>query len=143
LSSLESLFRTLRSWLKEGEAEGLFRLEAHSVSLEEPGLGKYEAPALRIVTPRGDSINVTPKARVAVGVKGRVDFECAPKTAVLVRTAGERWRFVPNLARSSPGLSRSWSRSGALSSSWSRSSSSVPRKLTEESFWETLDTLLS
>jgi hypothetical protein len=128
LSSLQSLFAKLRSWLEDGVKEGLFRLEEYTVSLDERRLGKYEAPAFRIVTPRGDMVNVHPRARMVAGALGRVDFERVPKTVMLVRTDREHWQFLsgrPSFEEWVPGATGSPS-----------------KDLSEESFWETLEKLI-
>jgi len=120
--SLTRLFRQFHDWLAKPVAQGLLKAEEVPVSIQEKGLGRYEAPSLKVVAPSGEAVYIVPKARLVVGGYGRVDFECSPKKAMLVQRAPGRWEF----SELTP------DRGG-----WSF------RELTEESFWETLRYLLS
>lgn len=119
LASLEELMSRLREWLSTAEKEGLFNLAAERVIRKEDRLGEYEAPALRIETPKGDIIEITPKARYVVGAYGRVDLESPPNKAILVQDSPGHWQF----ARLAP-------------------QGSTYSDLTEETFWEALGELL-
>jgi len=121
-ASLDKLFRQFRGWLTDVEASKLLNVETASKSLREELLGVYVAPSLKLITPRGEVVHIVPKGRMVVGAKGRVDFECSPKKAMLVQRDSDRWQFA-ELAPDRGG--------------WSF------KELSEESFWETLRYLLS
>jgi len=120
--SLKQLFAQLAGWLDEARASKLLMVENKDVRILEPQLGVYVAPGLRVVTPRGEVVEIVPKGRMIAGGYGRVDLECSPKRAMLVQRSPGRWEFA-ELTPDQGG--------------WSF------RELTEGSFWETLRSLLS
>ena len=120
--ALTRLFRQFVAWLAEPVASGLLAVLETPVEVHEERLGDYQASSLKIVTPQGETVRVLPKARLVVGGFGRVDLECAPRAAMLVRRERARWQFA-RLAPDQGG--------------WSF------EDLTEESFWSTLQYLLS
>jgi hypothetical protein len=122
--ALDQLMTKITAWLKEAEGANLLRLETYSATLEEERFGgkPYAAPALKVVTPGGLTVRITPAARFVVGANGRVDLECAPKKAVLVRKDRNHWQF----ARLAP-----------QAGGWRFDD------LNEDSFWQILGELLS
>ena len=120
--SLTQLFRKFAEWLAEPVAEDLLAVVEVPVRVQEERLGDYDAPSLKITTPRGETIRIAPKARLVLGADGRVDFVCGPKTAVLIRKDRTRWQFA-ELAPDRGG--------------WSF------EDLTDTSFWKKLQYLLS
>ena len=72
-------------WLSVAVAQDLVRVDEISVQVTEETLGTYTAPSLKIVTPQDRAIHIVPKARRVVGSFGRVDFQCGPKTTILIR----------------------------------------------------------
>lgn len=108
IQDLENLRRTISQWLQRGVDRGLLKLESRTITLDEPDLGTYDAPALDIqiqtkggahvvkVEPR--SLRVvgvipTPGVRI-VGAVGRVDLICGPARAMLLRRSPGKWQFV-------------------------------------------------
>ncbi|HZT83350.1 MAG TPA: hypothetical protein VFA26_24175 [Gemmataceae bacterium] len=123
VKALRDLMGQLAAWLKDAERQGLLRIEEVSHTLEEERLGpSYTAPGLKVVTPGGVTVHVRPKARYVVGAQGRVDMDCPPKKAILVRKAPAQWQ-VAELAPAQGG--------------WAF------KDLDEDSFWEALRDLLS
>lgn len=120
--SVESLLSRIREWLRDAEAAGLLTVDMIPVEVREERLGTYQSSGLKLSMPAGVSVRIAPKAREVVGATGRVDFEALPKKAILLRRDGDSWHF----AESNP------QRGG-----WSF------RDLTEDSFWETLRTLIA
>jgi hypothetical protein len=122
LEALGALMNTLHSWLKDAVDQQLLRIETTVESLKEERLGPvYTAPALKVITPTDVVVHIRPRARFVVGAHGRVDLECPPKKAMLVRKQPNRWQFA-DLTSGSAGRIR---------------------ELTEESFWEVLMDLIS
>lgn len=119
-SSVQRLMEQIRAWLKEPAERRLLRVENETADVTEGLLGNYEAAALKITTPKGDVVKIFPKARIVVGAFGRVDFECGPSRATLVRKTQQTWQFAKL------GLNR-----------WEYTD------FGEESFWETLRGLIS
>ncbi len=122
LRALRELMDRLCKWMQEAVSDKLLQVEKIDQALTEERIGRYHAPALKIVTPAGVSLTITPKARFIVGAGGRVDLECPPKKAILVRKASADWQF----AEIQPGRA-----------DWRF------KDLTEESYWQTLRELLS
>lgn len=119
-SAVESLFNRLRVWLTDAVNDGLFRVETYDFQAEEPKLGTYDVPGLKIITPTDEVINVRPKARLVVGAYGRVDLDCAPNKAILVQSEPGRWQFASLDTRNG----------------WTMT------ELSEDSFWEALQKLI-
>ncbi|HQU41285.1 MAG TPA: hypothetical protein PK867_00675 [Pirellulales bacterium] len=94
LLALAELMAQIRQWLKAAEQEKLLQVEEYTASLREERLGNYDAPALKIVTPRGFALNVKPKARFVVGGMGRVDLDAMPKLRILVRKDRTTWQVA-------------------------------------------------
>jgi hypothetical protein len=115
------LMGLLSRWLSEAVQEGLFAVADEVVERTEERMGTYQVPALRLTTPKGETIRIVPKARHAAGTYGRVDLECPPKKSILVRTEPDRWQF----ARLEPG-ERGW----------------INRDLDEDSFWQAIGDLI-
>ncbi len=120
--SLTVLFRQFTQWLAEAVANNLLRVGEVALKIQEERLGEYDAPSLKIVAPNGETVSITPKARLVLGASGRVDFVCGPRAATLVRKDRTRWQFA-ELAPERGG--------------W------CFEDLTEASFWEKLRYLLS
>ncbi len=81
------LVSQIRSW---SEAQG-WAIHEDIKIIEEPGLGQYEAPFLRIRTPQGE-LHVSPIARLVLGgADGRVDLESWPtlRRVLLLRKKGK------------------------------------------------------
>jgi hypothetical protein len=113
LQDLSSLMKALRSWLKEGEEEQVFKIEDDKVELVEQDLGAYEAPSLRIFARTlGRTVKVLPKGLRIVGsvqdgarlvnAKGRVDLISGARRCTLLRTPSREWKIAapPLVARS-------------------------------------------
>jgi hypothetical protein len=92
-AELNRLFKDFRSWTKEAEEQGLLEIQEQEVHLEDERLGDYDAPALRIQSPRM-GIRIVPRARYVVGGRGRVDFETPTQRLMLVRTDENKWKFA-------------------------------------------------
>ena len=100
--SLTVLFRQFTQWLAEAVANNLLRVGEVALKIQEERLGEYDARALRIFAPNGETVSITPKARALVlGASGRVDFVCGPRAA----TSSKRTALGGNLP--------SWPLSGA------------------------------
>lgn len=119
--ALNELVGQFREWLRTAESEGLLSVKKFSVRIHELRLGDYEAPALEIVTPRGFAVSIKPKARFVVGGAGRVDFDAAPRLAILIRKDRTHWQFAKLAAEQGQWLFVD---------------------LDENSFWKTLNELL-
>ena len=122
LEALTKLFRQFAQWLADSVANNLLRVGEIPVEIQEERLGRYDAPSLKIITPRGQAIYVYPKSRIVAGGLGRVDFECGARKTILVRAHADHWQFA-HLSPEQGG--------------WSL------QDLTESSFWETVRYLLS
>ncbi|MBI3097394.1 MAG: hypothetical protein HYY93_03980 [Planctomycetes bacterium] len=89
LATLRNLSVEIQSWLfRDPSKEELLttRLEA-SYKISEPLLGTYDVEDLVIVVPpTGHEVRVRPVGRHVAGAEGRVDVECGPRRAVLVRS---------------------------------------------------------
>lgn len=94
ITDLRALMSQFKAWLKDAVAEQLIEVQEHEVPLSEDNLGTYNAPSLTISAPRARSIHIVPKARLIFGGQGRVDFECGPNRAKLIRVDKEHWKFV-------------------------------------------------
>ena len=140
VESLKTLMASMRGWLGEAEAQELFSVSEESVELNEEGLGSYEVTALKLVTPRGDVIRVTPRARYVVGAYGRVDLLCPPNKAILVQNKPGQWAFASlslgQSGRTFDDLRRAFSDPSSENSGWTF------EELNEESFWKNLSELL-
>jgi hypothetical protein len=121
MDAIHALMSLLGSWLGEAVQEGLFTVNDEVVERTEQRLGTYEVPALRLTTPRGETIRITPKARQVAGGDGRVDLESPPKKLILMRVEPDCWQF----ARLAP-----------QEGGW------VTQDLTEESFWQAIGELI-
>jgi len=93
LSELRRLFKTFRTWTKDAKRQGLLEIRNESVHLEEERLGGYDAPALRIASPRV-AIRIVPRARNVIGALGRVDFETPSERLILIRSDSNTWKFA-------------------------------------------------
>jgi hypothetical protein len=122
LQALDQLMDLLGSWLHAAQSEGLVKIDKSAAPVREERLGLYMAPKLKVVTPRGDTVTIAPRARYVVGAEGRVDMECPPKKAILLHRGSQGWQ-IANLAQTQAG--------------WSF------EPLTEESFWTHFKDLLS
>jgi hypothetical protein len=122
LAALSQLYQEFAAWMNDAVAQNLLQVTETKIPIKEEKLGTYNAPALKVVTPRGDVMQILPRARMVVGAYGRVNFESSGNKAMLVRSGLDKWQF----AKLNP------DRGG-----W------VFEDLTEESFWKTLDGLLS
>ena len=121
LASLSQLFSTLSEWTREAAAEGLLSRENYDVKINEEQLGTYSAPALRLKTPSGSTVEIRPRATYILGGNGRVDWEgSSGRKAMLVGTDSKEWEFAEL-------------QSGGH---W------YFRPLSEESFWEVIGYLL-
>jgi hypothetical protein len=120
--SLTQLFRQIAEWLAENVAKDVLGVEETPAEIREHALGTYLVPSLKIFAPRGDVVQILPKARIVVGAYGRVDFQCGSKRRILVRKEPGRWQFT-RLAPDQGG--------------WAF------EDLTESSFWTALQYLLS
>ncbi|HVC94763.1 MAG TPA: hypothetical protein VND64_13775 [Pirellulales bacterium] len=121
LQTLDQLMDLLEAWLQAAESEGLLKIERDKWRVLEERLGVYIAPRLNVVTPRGDTVTITPRARYVVGAEGRVDMECPPKKAIFLHRGSQGWQ-IAKLAQMQAG--------------WSY------EPLTEESFWAHFKDLL-
>jgi hypothetical protein len=122
LRAIDDLMKQIRAWLSEAQQEGLFVISEADAELTEPGVGSYPVKDLILTTPKGETIQITPRARQAAGTYGRVDMKCPPKKRILVRDESMRWQFA-HLGPGNPG--------------WDI------QDLTEESFWQAIGDLIS
>lgn len=121
-TSLSCLYARISEWLAEPVARRLLRVDERSVSIREPRLGEYQVRALKVVTPRGDAVNIQPRARDAAGTYGRVDMDSLPAQCLLVRRdMPDHWQIAAF---------------DSAQGAWSF------RDLTEESFFAELRSLL-
>jgi len=121
VAALHALMEMFRGWLADAERERLLRVEAEEINRDEERLGSYQVPVMKLLTPKGESLRIVPRARIVVGARGRVDLECPPNSAILIRSEPERWQF----ARLVP-EKRGW----------------IFHDLSEDSFWQVIGELL-
>jgi hypothetical protein len=122
VGAINELMAQLRGWLADAEREGLFKIIPEAIDREEHLLGHYRTQALKLVSPAGEVIKIVPKARHVLGSYGRVDLECPPRTTILVRPEIGRWQVTKLVPEQ-----RGW----------------MPENLTEETFWQAINDLLS
>ena len=69
---LTALYRQIAGRLSESVAENLLRLGEVPITITEERIGTYEAPSLKIITPRGEAVHIVSRARIVVGAFGRI-----------------------------------------------------------------------
>jgi hypothetical protein len=123
--AVTELVKQVEAWLKDATVEGLAKYDRTTVDLVEERLGAYQAPGLRIQLP-GSRVELTPRARfvAGAGAMGRVDMDCGAHKALLIRTEPTQWQVTQLFPF-------------PLQGDWSG------KELSEESFLETLKTLIS
>ncbi len=100
IADLGALMDTLHGWLREAEREGLLKIERGETDIDEARYGAYEAPAMTITAPDGRELLVQPMGLNVLGFQGRVDLECGPRRARLMRGADRAWKLGPATQRS-------------------------------------------
>ena len=100
LTALKELYVQLRAWLENARVAGLAEIVERQVMLSEQHLGSYKAPALDLKM-GSRVIHVVPRGRLIIGARGRVDLECGPAKAMLVRNDDGTWKFA--VPRGTPG----------------------------------------
>lgn len=91
---LRSLMDTLYGWLRDAEAEGLLRVHRATEPLSESKYGDYDAPSMTIEAPEARTVRVRPVGLDVVGSAGRVDLECGPRRARLIRMGDRTWKIA-------------------------------------------------
>jgi hypothetical protein len=91
LEVVENLLSANRLWLKAASAEGLARIDAASVHVDDDA-GAYDAPALKIAFPGGRIVWVRPVGTLRVGAQGIVDVVCGSSRALLVLNRAGVWK---------------------------------------------------
>lgn len=99
ITALKSLFALMRGWMREAEEQGLLRVSSFEVEREEELLGKYKAPALKIVAADGAVVTVAPRALDVAGSRGRVDMERPPRKEIIIRQENESWSIAEMATR--------------------------------------------
>lgn len=122
LADLRELMSTIHGWLADAQAQGLVIVRDVELTLSEDRIGSYVAPGMKLVMPQGDVVTISPRGLFVIGGEGRVDVECTPRKAILLRRSPQSWRFA-ELSRNGEG--------------WSF------KDFTEESFWEVLRALVA
>jgi hypothetical protein len=120
LQAIEGLFVQIHDWLRDAVQEKLLDVSFGKGIHSDSRLGEYPSNFMLIRSPSGAEIVIDPKSRFLGGMKGRVDIECPPKGAVLVRMNDGKWAF----AELDP--PQGWRY----------------RPLTQDSFWEVLEKML-
>jgi hypothetical protein len=102
LAELNRLVGEAESW----SAERDWLIQRENKPIEEPGLGLYEAPSLKIRRPDAVLL-LEPFARDVIGARGCVDFNVFPSfDRVLVLLTDDGWKF----ASPEKGGRRAWSK---------------------------------
>jgi hypothetical protein len=90
LSELDRLMTEAQAW----SSERGWLTERETKSMEEPGIGAYEAPSLNIRRPDAVLL-LEPLARDVVGAQGCVDFSVFPSyERVLLLLSDDGWKFA-------------------------------------------------
>jgi hypothetical protein len=92
LEAVLALLGVVRSWLAPAVAEGLARIDAASVHVDDD-LGPYDAPALQVHFPGGRLVWVRPVGTLRVGGQGLVDLVCGSNRALLVLNRAGAWKI--------------------------------------------------
>ena len=93
IKAIDALFDQFMTWLADPIKEKLLAVHFGTSHFEDR-LGTYSTRTMMIHAPSGAEIAITPRDRFAVGTKGRVDFECIPKSEILVRNQAGEWQFA-------------------------------------------------
>jgi hypothetical protein len=94
LQAIDGLFKQIQDWLREAVQERLLEVSFSKGIHSDGRLGEYSSPFMLIRSPSGAEIVIDPKSRFLGGMKGRVDIECPPKAAILVRLNDGQWAFA-------------------------------------------------
>jgi hypothetical protein len=89
--AIRALFKKIRMWLHNVEAEGLVTIREHRAEIQEDGLGLYETSYLSMeFGPRfEDRIHFRPVGRRVIGAEGRVDVVSRQGVYLLIYRAGQ------------------------------------------------------
>lgn len=93
LEAVETLLRAIRAWMRPAVEEGLVRLDAATVHVQDDDAGAYDAPALKIAMPAGRIVWVRPVGTMQVGAQGIVDLVCGSSQALLVLNRAGVWKI--------------------------------------------------
>jgi hypothetical protein len=92
LEAVLALLGVVRTWLAPAVAEGLARIDAATVHVDDD-LGPYDAPALQVHFPGGRLVWVRPVGTLRVGGQGLVDLVCGSNRALLVLNRAGAWKI--------------------------------------------------
>ena len=103
LAELDHLIGEAEAWANEQD----WLVQREIKPIEEPGLGAYEAPSLKIRRPDAVLL-LEPFARDVIGAQGCVDFSVFPSLdRVLVLLTHEGWKIASPERK---GARRAWSK---------------------------------
>ena len=89
--AINDLYKKIRTWLRNVEAEGLVTIREHRLEIQEDGLGLYKTSSLKMeFGPRfEDRIHFRPVGRRVIGADGRVDVVSRQGMYLLIYRAGQ------------------------------------------------------
>ncbi|MBI3268725.1 MAG: hypothetical protein HYZ53_06865 [Planctomycetes bacterium] len=96
LTDLGTLFQQLDAWTADIGTD-LLHVEPYNVQVEEPSLPAYSAPARRLRSPSGRTVELVPRGRLVHSATGRVDLIAPPLRAMLVRFEPGNWQFATSI----------------------------------------------
>jgi hypothetical protein len=103
LERIDSLYRTIRSWLKPLEEKEYASVSDYSVPIFEELLGTYEAPAMKVTFFSGEKVEIVPKGLHVIAGNGRVDMRIGPREVMIVGQDEEPgWFFAERVGRGKP-----------------------------------------
>lgn len=94
IGAITDFYKKIRGWLRDAETKKLIVVEEGEVRLHEKILHIYTAPSLGLTTPRGQVIEIIPRARFIVGAAGRIDITFGTRSLMAIRTDAGNWEFV-------------------------------------------------
>jgi hypothetical protein len=120
IDGIKKLYKRISGWLEPLRKQGLVTVTPTELTIREESLGVYSAPGLEIAA-GGRKVVLEPIARVVFGGSGRVDMGHGPHSRVLIRELTETEKWIVS----------------------ARSPNDGGRELTEETFSDALQALLS
>ena len=93
-NALDQVMKLIARWLEDAQTQELLQVEHYNVTRNEQLVGNYEVPALKVISPNGNTVRIEPKALWIVGANGRVDIERPPRKEMLVRDESGEWHFA-------------------------------------------------
>jgi hypothetical protein len=92
LDAVEKLIATIRAWLQAAATEGLVKIDAAVVKVDDD-LGAYDAPALKLGFPGARVVWVRPVGTLRVGAQGIVDVVHGSSRALVVLNRNGVWKL--------------------------------------------------